>query len=679
MGAISVFTFCGAAAATATQIGALQIPHTDQAPPIDGTLTSPVWKQAAAIRLLYNLRDHAAAPEVTTAYVVTDGAFIYIGFDARQKLPARALQHTNNVGQDTDDEVQIDLWPNGANGFRYGFFATPIGTHYQFSSENNAYAPTWWSAGKIVDGGFTVTMKIPLNVMHGTASGGWRVQFARMEPATNDDVVWSYGPSQQNHNDVVYSGALTGLPQLAALRPKPRIGVYGLAAAASSSAGGTTSRSGVDLSIPVLQGTSFFATLHPDFSNVETDQQTIAPTAFARILNETRPFFTQGLNFYNSTPNCTDCPGTQLYTNSIPTPRDGYALEGQRGQFSYATFDAVGVGRNDTAQVLNYTSPGNRNFFTVQRDATDMPGFKDDSYNVSFTHDNLSNLSEWIRYADDYGTQVLDGSQAQRYEGGFNWYSPTSSVQFEMRKVGAYFLPYDGVIFHPDIAGYVTSVFKQINFARSSPFKTFQINADLERFHAHDGELNQANSGVNFSLTMRDQLNVQASTGSSYLRLSNGIFSPIDQQGAAVTWDFNSATPTLVQFMTGRFGPGRLNSWTRSSTMRVGERGSLLVEADDTDQAMDNGTRNVQWLERSAFAYSIGRDESLAFGVRRIIGYQPYLTGTSYASGWNLTAAYHRKTPFGELYAAYGDASAFSTVPQFIVKLIRYLGADKGT
>jgi len=32
-----------------------------------------------------------------------------------------------------------------------------------------------------------------------------------------------------------------------------------------------------------------------------------------------------------------------------------------------------------------------------------------------------------------------------------------------------------------------------------------------------------------------------------------------------------------------------------------------------------------------------------------------------------------------EIYAVYGDASAFSTTPQFIVKWIRYFGAGKGT
>jgi hypothetical protein len=89
----------------------------------------------------------------------------------------------------------------------------------------------------------------------------------------------------------------------------------------------------------------------------------------------------------------------------------------------------------------------------------------------------------------------------------------------------------------------------------------------------------------------------------------------------------------------------------------------------------------VQWLDRVTFAYQSGPDSSLALGVRRIIGFAPYLsTKPGFQTGWNITTAYHRKlSGFGEIYAAYGDAAAFSTVPAFIVKIIRYIGADKGT
>lgn len=159
---------------------------------------------------------------------MTDGKFLYVGLEAKQDGPIAAAQHTNNVGLDTDDEVQIDLWPAGSNGFRYLFIATPLGTHYQFSSENDAYEPNWDSAGKLRAGGFSVTMRIPLNVMRGAKVGSWRVQLARFVQNTHEDLVRNHGPTQGDHNDVTYAGYLTGMPKVITQRPKPRLAVYGL-------------------------------------------------------------------------------------------------------------------------------------------------------------------------------------------------------------------------------------------------------------------------------------------------------------------------------------------------------------------------------------------------------------------------------------------------------------------
>lgn len=675
-----VMTASPASAIPISFIGSVNIPQVSDPPPIDGNLDNPAWKGAAVVQLAYNLREHKPATDKTTDYIMTDGTFIYVGVRAQQAAAVRALQHTNDVGVDTDDEVQIDLWPNGASGFRYIFITTALGTHYQFSSENNSYDPTWWSAGKVVSGGFTVTMKIPMNVMHGSGSGTWHVQFARLVMATSDDLVWSYGPAQQNHNDINYAGVAQGLPRVTALKPAPRAGVYALGALAAPSAGGNTSRAGVDLSVPIGAGTSFVGTFHPDYSNVEIDQQTIAPTAFPRFINDVRPFFTQGANFYNTTPNCPDCPGTQLYTPNIPTPRDGYAIEGQHGLFSYAGFDAVGASRIDTAQVINYTSPNQQNLGTLQRVTTNYPGLADYSVNVSYTHDNLKNFSTWLRYANDQGTNVLAGDRAQRYETGVNFYSPTSSVALGLRKVGEFFNPVDGLIFQPDLAGYYVNVSKQLKYASSAPIKEVDVFMDLNRFHGHTGGLDQTNNLLQVGITTRKLFHIQVQTGSSYTLFTNGIFSPINQNGIGLTYDYGSATPTSLSFNTGRFGPGQLNSWVRSLTMRAGERGLFTVEADDTQQFTDKGVRYVQWLERASFNYEISRDSSLALGARRIIGTPPELdVPQAFVNAWNLSAAFHRKLPGGELYVVYGDAATVSTVPQFIIKFIKYVGADKGT
>ncbi|HEY5095140.1 MAG TPA: sugar-binding protein [Candidatus Eremiobacteraceae bacterium] len=685
---LAVTTSTMPAAAADSHIGALTVPQTTVAPPIDGTLDNPAWKNAAVAQLTYDLRDHAAATQATTIYTMSDGTYLYVGIDAKQSIPVRTTEHTNGVGLDTDDEVQVDLWPNGTRGFRYKFTSTAIGTHYQYSTENNSFEPAWSSAGKVVPGGYAITMRIPLSVMHGTGAGDWRIQFIRYMPVTNDAFVWSYGPVQSDFNDVNYSGSLAGLPRLSALRERPRIGVYGLGEIASRRIGGSTSRAGADISIPILPGTSFVGTIHPDYSNVETDQQTIAPTAFQRIFNEVRPFFTQGGNFY-SYPNgvCSGCPGIiEFYTPKIPTPSDGYAVEGQRGLFSYGMLHVLSVDRDDTAEALNYVTPDQQTAVNFQGSLVDTPTLHDAADGVTLTHNNLKNFEQFARFGTDSGTNVLDDSQAKRYEAGTGVYSADGANAFAvLRQVGAYFNPEDGIVQHPDIAGYNINFFKPFKYPTTARFTEFDVSGNLDRYHNHAGALDQTDNSLALSLASRTLMSAQLTTGSSYLLLPNNVFSPITQQGGTIAYNNNSSMPTFVSFNTGRFGPGRLNSWTRSSTFRNGTRGAVTLEFDDTDQYLDAGSKSTEWLERFSYSYQSGPNQALALGIRRIIGTPPVLlkpspgSTLSFEDGWNLSAAFHQKVPGGEVYVVYGDASAFSTSPAFIIKFIRYIGADKGT
>lgn len=678
-----------AAGVQTLHLDSIAIPSTTTAPPIDGTLDSPVWKSAAVAQLGYDLRYHQPATQATTLYLITDGQFLYVGIEARQTAPVRATEHTNGVGLDTDDEVQVDLWPNGTSGFRYKFTSTPIGTHYQFSTENNSFEPEWWTVGHVVDGGYVITMKIPLSVMHGTGSGSWRVQFIRYVAVTNDVFVWSWGAAQQNFNDVTYSGSLTGLPRLSAQRGKSRVGVYGLGELAPKSNGGDTSRVGADISVPIVTGTSFVSTLHPDYSNVEVDQQTIAPTAFQRFFNDFRPFFTQGANVYSYPQGiCAGCPGVvEFYTPNIPTPREGYAIEGQRGLFSYGALHTAITGRTDTGDAIDYVSPNQRTAIDFQGSQVDEAGLHDVADGMTFTENNLTDFTAFARYANDSGTRVLVGGEAQRYEAGAGWFDAQgANFNAVIRKVGAFFDPVDGLVQHPDIAGYDVNFFQPFKFATTDRFTEFDVNGDLSRYHDRTGELDQTNEGVNASLTTRTLFNLQVSTGSTYVLLPP-VFTPVTQQGVQIGYNLNGLLPSFVGFNRGRFGPGELDSVFRSATVRTGTRGALTLEADDTDQFADTGNRVTQWLERLDYAYQSGPDQSYAFGVRRIIGTSPLLFALTpqqiralpAADAWNLSAAYHRKIPGGELYVVYGDAAAFQTSPRFIVKYIKYFGADKGT
>jgi hypothetical protein len=671
-------------------------------PPIDGSLQHDQWTRAQKAELRWDLQGHKPAPDSTTAFIETDGKYLYVAFDAKQRTSIVATQHTNDVGEGSDDEVSVDLWPGGTNGIFYQFSANPIGTHYQASSENSGYRPRWWSAGTIKAGEYVVTMKIPLSALHGASAQNWQVQFTRKVEASGDLYVWSYYPEETDPTSSVYAGSLTGLRAIA-VRPKPRVELYNLGSLAGASAGGSTARTGVDFSLPFTATSSFYGTIHPDYSNVELDQQSISPTAFRRYLSEVRPFFTQANAPYNNF-SCDLCNGiTTLYTPGIPTPRDGYAVEGKQGAFTYGAFDAVGKDRNDSAQALDWRSKDRTLSVSLQRVGAYLPGIADNSDEIGMSYFDHKHVFASFNYGSDRGTNVFDGSRAQLYDFGGGWQSPTLIDAFVVRKVGQYFDPVDGFVWHPDVAGWGDYLGKTWLFPSGAALRSVTFTGNVDTYHDHTGELDQTDRGAGVDLLTRGLIDVNFSTGSDYVRLqTGGTFHPVNQNGVSVTFGSGaqntsvnngaqhgaSATPTTIAYYTGRYGPGRLNFVTFNSTVKAAGRGLVTVELDGSTQLLDGGAartaqqdRFSQWLERVSYTYQANRDESLAFGVRRIIGYAPMLDQVpAFQTGWNVSAAYHRIfSGDNEIYAVYGDASQFATIHQFIVKWIHYFGAGKGT
>ncbi len=716
-------------AQSAATLGTLSIPTVSAAPSLDPQADAADWKDVPPVTLRWDVQHQRPASELTTARLATDGTSVYARFDVKQRETLLQAQQTNNVGDGTDDEVWVDFWPNGNRGFYYQFAATSNGTHFQYSSENTGYQPTWESRGAAHAGGFSVTMKIPLDIMRGTGGGSeWKVQFVRIVRSTGERQIWSYAPAQTNGDDVAFAGSMRGMVTAAAARAKPRFGFYALGEAGSATSGLSTSRVGADLSIPITATASLFATLHPDFSNVEIDQSTISPTAFARFYTEVRPFFTQADNYFDNF-DCDACPQlSNLYSPNIPTPREGYAVAGHQGHAQFAAFDSIGAGRSDAAQSLGYTTPDNHWRYFMERVSANcnVPGttncqfgrplVHDDTFANGVSYNDGKHIDAYFNYGSDSGNLVLKPHQAQRYDSGMYVYNANEGAAVSTRKVGLYYNPADGLVQHPDIAGYGAYAAKIWTFGPESKMNSVGVSTFIDRYHNMFGLLDQSDNALTFDALTKSRIDVQATVGSSYLLQdfncagASCVFAPISQNGLGVTYHSgtanspgnfpnhgSSSTPTSVTFNTGRFGPGRLDSWARSTTIKAGTRGTVSLEADDTRQYLDDGRTNVQWLERLGYTYAPTADSSLAVGVRRIIGTPPLIFAAApvgcttvvtlpqsavianCTGAWNLSFAYHHRSPHDEVYVAYGDASRLSTTPAFILKLIHYFGAEKGT
>jgi len=303
-------------------------------------------------------------------------------------------------------------------------------------------------------------------------------------------------------------------------------------------------------------------------------------------------------------------------------------------------------------------------------------------------------LTASANYGTDAGTEVTDPGQGDWAVAGGGFTDQTFALNGAVRQVGSEFDPIDGFDSHPGVAGYGASTARVWAFAPDDLLSSAGAFAYVTRYQGVTDGQAQSDNEMLLDLLTKDTLDVQLSSGSDYWRFGS-VLTPISQNaGVSITYhsgmqnDLNifpshgsSTTPTTVQYSTGRYGDGRLDTWVRSSTMRLGSRGSLTFTADDTAQWLRDDPDNIQWFDGLAYAYQASAASSFAIGLRRVTGDPPSPNGGGDCIGMcsNVSIAYHLRLDQEEIYLAYGDPNTLVTVPQAILKVTVYLGGQKGT
>ena len=674
-----------AAAAASTE---LRVPLLEAAPSMGGTLDAS-WDPAVKVALGEDFTYRRPADEATEVAVAQDGGALDVAFVVTQREPRTEAQQTNGSSVQSDDYVGVYLYPQGTQGFSYGFFANPRGTRYQYSSENSAYTPQWTAVGHPTATGYIVTMRIPLDVIRSGGSTKWRAQFVRATVATGGLTVWSYSPRATNATDPAFAGTLLEIgSKRGAVRPKARAQLYSLGEVTTPAYGGSTSRIGADFSVPVTPTASFVGTLHPDYSNVEIDQQTIAPSAFAYQFAEVRPFFTQAAQAFNNTVSCTNCPQL-LYTPAIPAFREGYAVEGTQGPLTFGAFDAVGYNRIDQAQALDFSRSDTERFVSanLQRIAVDTATGIHDVV-TSLTGGVGNNKTHFFLYGNaafERGSLVGVPGQGNYLEYGFGYAGPTALFIADAQRIGAQFSPVDGFVPQTDLTGYQLYGRKTWTFAAKSFLHDVQISDYYARYHDSNGLTNQTDTNEAITVDFKNLISLRANSANVGVRNFNGEFLPFGDSGITLGYRANTGTPILLRHAGGAYYHGALDVWNYITVVPLRRKLRLTVEGDEDKYftAHPGESSTTLWLGRTSLDWQLSKDASFDVGARRIVGgfvpnsFQPPPFG--HVNAGNISLAFHLLNSRNEFYFVYGDPNSLSTTPALFLKWIRYIGAPKGT
>jgi len=697
-------------------------------PPQDAGFAASVWQNALRATDFVDFTTYAPARLGTTALLLYDDKNLYVGFICDQAgVPLTATQNVNDVGYGLDDEVTIAIDTSGNNSRTYAFTATPLGVRYEYSSESARYEPPWSTVAKTAAHGYRVMMTIPLADMR-VASGktqSWRINFTRRVAATGDLLTWAYDAASNaycgnnNQGATIYCDA-TRWPILDDVRllgvakaPPPYADVYALDSAGSdrkvfetTPVNFTTQTArfvGLDATVPFTRTLAFVGALGPDFSNVETDQTTIAPQEFTRHYQEYRPFYAEGASFISALPGIglTGPPNTMFYSPALGILDDGFKVEGTAGNNSIGVLDAKGNGYNDQAFGYGLQNPDGSLGIFAQGVAAHHPGIRDDTLGVGGFYQNLrSGFQPLVTYEQETGSLVSDPRYARSFYAG----EITSHGRFRTggfyEDIGPEFAPADGYTSINDVRG--PSLFTFYNGVGTDRglIKSYSFGVAADRLIDRSGAAHEADVFSFNSLTLKNLLSFQLGSNASELRTYGQAFPQytrtnyvaFNQRNIGIGYRDGTPSPADFNYSFGPFAAACSNvpnqplpcesavnnfsaAYTQqldlSATRTLHGGYSVTVEYGGTLEHAFAGSSDSQWLRRLTLTRALGSEGQFALSLREISG-----TGGFASPGQDLALSYHQRFHNqNQLYVEYGSPASYTTLQRFIIKYVYHLGA----
>jgi hypothetical protein len=468
---------------------------------------------------------------------------------------------------------------------------------------------------------------------------------------------------------------------------------------------------GADLSYPLANTINLVGTLAPDFSNVEIDQQTIAPQEFRRNLQEYRPFFAQGATFINPNPMqffTVTSPGNLIFYSPDIGPFDrGAKVEGTFGLQSFGALnfrgydEMTGNAFNDVAYGYKHALP-DRTFmyWTDGVFARHSVAGDDSTVEAGVAGRNLhSGFVYGVDDAFEQGGYVPAPGIARSLNAFADVHKPNYEAFTGYADITPNYNPIDGFTVGSDLRGPEASV----SFLGANRWmKNYALFLGADRFLDRTGAVHEADTIAAFSATFKNGFSVNnlgpqvgllrgydvasgpgcTPTPGAFTYFTGfpcylgGRTDRFNLLGGALGYRDGTPAPIDVSYNEGPFGTSYTHLMTASTSRQIGKRYSLGLEYDGTyERDLTTGALNSQWLRRISLGSSFGADSNASISLRGING-----TGGFALPGLNLAASYHRRMGNGnELFINYGTPAATATLDRVIVKYLLRIGGGAGT
>jgi hypothetical protein len=426
----------------------LTVPHTAQAPLIDGRLNEEVWQSAAVADRFWRWKEQSWPTEQTEVLVLADERNLYFGFRVYDKQPdaIRAVQTRRDTDLDLDDHVAVILDPYHNHRQISTYAVNVLGTQSDAIAGGRARKIEWkgdWKAATTrTEYGWSVEIAIPfsiLNLQEKTSILG--VDFIRYHHRGTEWSRWA-DLTVQNKPEEMGHLRLTGSRMTDTKQPWTLMPYVLLGRNIADKKGRTRSflgTGGVDIRYEPRQNVTGVFTFNPDFSQVETQVTDINFSYTEKFRVDPRPFFQEGSAYFGR-----DRDSVYFYSNRVP-------------DFDYGAKLFAQLGSSQIGGLVT-EAPQNRwdmaFFLTQELDATN-------SASVMFVGTDRHNLKNQLTVAQLFGRQpsgftyaldfALSRAQKQKGDGehvrtlvGWEWSRVSISTVADYYSVN--FFPANGLL-----------------------------------------------------------------------------------------------------------------------------------------------------------------------------------------------------------------------------------------
>jgi hypothetical protein len=330
---------------------------------IDGELGDPGWQGARPIDTWWETNPGDSIPppagHESVAWMAYDDEFLYAAFDFRDPEPpavsSQLGDHDQIGGGRISDYGGIILDPRGEGKVAQMFLANASGVQYDAissdaSGEDSSPDFFWESAAKRNGTGWQLEMRVPFSsIRYGESDPEqWGIMLYRNRPR---EFRYQYFTSKlpRDRNCFICSvrplTGLAGLPTGSHWVAAPFVSASQLERPSDGpgsplrSEGGEAT-GGIDFKWIPNPNTVIDATLHPDFSQIESDTAQITTNErFALFFPERRPFFLESVDLFSTTLQA-------VHTRTFTDPRWGARATGssERSKYTLLVGDDEGGG-----------------------------------------------------------------------------------------------------------------------------------------------------------------------------------------------------------------------------------------------------------------------------------------------------------------------------------------------